>query len=177
MSRIGKKAIHIPAKTTVAVVEDEIVVTGPLGELKRQLHPEVRVVVEGGEVSVAPVSETILSRALWGTFASHVINMIEGVQKPYVKKLIIEGVGYRGAMQGKNLVLNIGFSHPVTMPVPDGLTVTVEKNEIGISGIDIERVGQFASDVRRKKKPEPYKGKGIHYSDEVVRRKQGKKTA
>ena len=177
MSRIGKNPIAIPAKTEVSVKDGTIFVKGPLGELKRDFAKGVKVTVEGKEVKVEKTEDTIFTRALWGTVASHIRNMVAGVNQPFMKKLVVEGVGFKSAVSGKNIVLNIGFSHPVTIEIPAGLTVTAEKNIISVSGIDKEAVGSFAALVRSKKKPEPYKGKGIHYEDEVVKRKEGKKTA
>jgi large subunit ribosomal protein L6 len=175
MSRIGKKPITIPAKTEVTVSEGVVSVKGPLGQLQKDIHPYVTVTVEGDNVVVSPNNETRLARALWGTFASHVQNMVSGVNEAYTKKLILDGVGYRMAVSGNTLTLNVGFSHQVDMTVPEGVTAAVEKNELTISGIDKDVVGQFAANVRAKKKPEPYKGKGFHYHDEVILRKQGKK--
>ena len=177
MSRIGKLDIQIPDKTTVAIENGMINVKGPLGELSKPTHEAVTIEVKDGQVNVNPANETGLSKALWGTYASHVQNMIAGVNTPYEKRLQIEGVGYRAAMQGKDLVLNVGFSHQVIMPVPEGLEVAVEKNIITVKGINKETVGQFAANVRAKKKPEPYKGKGIRYEGEYIIRKQGKKAA
>ncbi len=177
MSRIGKQQIEIPEKTEVLVSEGNITVKGPLGELSRDLRPEVVVKVENGLVTVNPVDESVFARSLWGTYASHILNMISGVNKPFEKKLIVEGVGFKSDVKGKDLVMSLGFSHDVVVPISEDLTVTAEKNIITVSGIDKESVGSFTADVRAKKKPEPYKGKGIRYEDEVVRRKQGKKTA
>lgn len=175
MSRIGKQIIAVPEKTEVAVVDGLVTVKGPLGELNLAYRPVVEVKVEDGNVTVIPKNEQLETRALWGTYASRINSMVEGVNKAYEKKLLVEGVGYKAEMKGDTLVLNVGFSHSVEMPVPAGLTCTVEKNAITISGIDKETVGQFAAEIRAKKKPEPYKGKGIRYADEVVRRKEGKK--
>lgn len=177
MSRLGKRAIAIPEKTTVAVEGGFVKVAGPKGELAKELHKEVRVQVTDEGVDVKPANDTPLARALWGTYASHIVNMITGVNEEFKRALILEGVGYRVAVDGGTLVLNVGYSHPVRMPIPEGLTVTVEKNNIAISGINKELVGQFAANVRSKKKPEPYKGKGLRYSDEIIRRKQGKKAS
>jgi len=177
MSRIGKLPIKIPAGTDVSIASNEIIVKGKGGTLKRSLHSAVSVKVENGEVLVAPAGGTRLARALWGTYAAHVRNMLAGVNTPFVKKLQIEGIGYRAELSGKQLKFALGFSHPVLVPVPEGLTVAVEKNIISISGADIERVGGFAAAIRAMKKPEPYKGKGIRYEGEVVRQKQGKKAA
>jgi len=177
MSRTGKKPITIPTGTTVTITDGTLTVKGKNGELSRQLRPIVSISVEGNEVHVKPVAKTRLAQALWGTYASHVNNMIKGVNEQFKKELVLEGVGYKVALAGTTLTLNVGFSHPVAMEVPKGITVAVEKNLITITGADKEAVGQFAANVRAVKKPEPYKGKGIRYSDEVVRRKQGKKAA
>ena len=177
MSRVGKKEIIIPEKTEVSVADGKITVKGPLGELSRATHKQVTVTVADGKVDVKPADESNFAYALWGTYASHVMNMINGVNTHYEKKLEIEGVGYRAAVQGNELVLNVGFSHQVKMPIPQGLEVTVEKNLITVKGIDKEVVGQFSANVRATKKPEPYKGKGIHYVGEYIIRKQGKKAA
>lgn len=177
MSRIGKRPIEIPAKTEVAISGNVLTVKGPLGELSRTVRNDViDFKIENNEVVLTPKNEELETKALWGTFGSHIKNMIAGVNQEYVTKLIIEGVGYKAEMQGTTLVMNLGFSHQVKLDVPAGLTVKVEKGEVTISGIDKEAVGQFAAVVRSKKKPEPYKGKGIRYSDEVIRRKEGKKS-
>lgn len=177
MSRIGKRAITIPAGTEVSVAASEITVKGKGGTLKRPLHPMVKVTVVGNEVSVAPNGSSRLARALWGTYAAHVRNMISGVNTPFVKKLDIQGIGYKGELQGKNIKFALGFSHPVIVAIPEGITATIEKNIITISGADKDVVGQFSASVRALKKPEPYKGKGIRYEGEVIRMKQGKKAA
>lgn len=177
MSRIGKKEIKVPAGTEVSVAGGEIMVKGKGGTLKKPLHPAIGIKVEGGQVKVEPLNNSRLASALWGTYASHVSNMIAGVNTPFVKRLSVEGIGYRAELSGKSLKLSIGFSHPVVVEVPSDLAVTVEKNIINISGADKEVVGQFAAMVRAKKKPEPYKGKGIRYEGEVVRQKAGKKVA
>jgi large subunit ribosomal protein L6 len=152
-------------------------VKGPKGDLEKPLHDAVEVVVEESEVVVNPVAQTKLSRALWGTYASHVANMIQGVTEGFTKKLIIEGVGYRAETSGNKLVMQLGYSHPIEMEIPQDLDVSVEKNTITVSGIDKETVGQFAANIRSKRQPEPYKGKGVRYEDEIVRRKEGKKSA
>ena len=177
MSRIGKQPITLPAGTEVAITDGVISVKGKGGELRKKLHNEVSIVVDGDSVVVTPQNESRAAQALWGTFSSHVQNMIAGVNTPFEKKLMVEGVGFKVDLNGSKLVLNVGFSHPVEIEVPEDLDVTVEKNEITIKGINKESVGQFAADVRATKKPEPYKGKGIRYSDEVVRRKEGKRAA
>ena len=175
MSRIGKQPITIPDKTEVSISDGILSVKGPLGELTRKVRNDVKIEVVGQEVVVTLVKKTRLARALWGTYASHVSNMVRGVNELFEKKLIIEGVGYRVELSGNDLTLNMGYSHPVKMTVPEGLEVQALKNTINIKGSDKEVVGQFAAEVRAVRKPEPYKGKGIRYHDEVVRRKQGKK--
>jgi len=176
MSRIGKTPIAIPAGTEVSVSNGIVAVKGKGGELKKHIHEAITVSVQDGQVVVSPVNDSRLATALWGTFASHIRNMVSGVNKPFVKKLVVEGVGYKVDVSGGKMVLNVGFSHPVHIPIPEGITATAEKNEITISGVDKEAVGQFAAQVRAKKKPEPYKGKGIRYDSEHVRRKQGKRS-
>ena len=175
MSRLAKRPISIPQKTEVSVSGSTVTVKGPLGTLSKELHPYVAVEVKDGEVLVSAKNDSRLSRALPGTFASHIMNMIDGVNKAYTKKLILDGIGYRMAVTGQNLTLNVGFSHPVVMAIPAGVTATVEKSELTLSSIDKEVLGQFAANVRATKKPEPYKGKGFHYDNEVILRKQGKK--
>lgn len=177
MSRIGKKTLILPAKTELKVTDGLISVKGPLGELSRTLHPMIEVKVEGSEVNVTPKKETLETRALWGTFASHISNMIAGVNTPFEKKLILEGIGFKSEVKGDKIVFALGFSHPVEVSIPAGLKVTAEKNTISVSGSDKEMVGSFAANLRALKKPEPYKGKGMRYATEVIRRKQGKKTA
>lgn len=177
MSRIGKQIIEIPAGTTLSVLGNDYTVKGPKGELTRTFRDEVVVTIDGNNVTFAPKDmRDNLAKALWGTYASHLQNMIQGVNTPYEKKLILEGVGYRVELQGKQLKFALGFSHDVFVEVPDSLQVVVEKNNITITGIDKEEIGRFASNIRALKKPEPYKGKGIRYAGEVVRRKQGKKS-
>lgn len=177
MSRIGKQIIAIPEKTTVSVQSGVVTIKGPLGELSKALRPTVVLTVTDKEISLTPADSSKETNSLWGTYASHLDNMIQGVNKTFEKKLVVEGIGYKVQVAGKTLELIVGFSHPVTMEVPEGLTVSVEKNVISVAGSNKELVGQFASDVRAVKKPEPYKGKGIRYENEIVRRKQGKKTA
>ena len=177
MSRIGKKEITIPSGTEVLVAGNEITIKGKVGTLTKILHPAIVIAVEGGNVKVNPANSSRLAQALWGTYAAHVRNMIQGVNQPFEKKLQVEGVGFRAEISGKTLKLNIGFSHPVVVNVPEGLTVSIDKNIISVSGPNKEQVGEFSATVRAMKKPEPYKGKGIRYEGEVVRQKQGKKVA
>jgi large subunit ribosomal protein L6 len=177
MSRLGKQHLVIPTNTTVSVVGDKVTVKGPLGELVRVFRPEVSIMVEGDHVKFEPTNNSKFAKSLWGTVASHVGNMIDGVNKPFVKELLVEGVGFKSEVSGNELVMSLGFSHQVRLPIPSTLKVTAEKNVITISGNNIEDVGQFAAFVRKHKKPEPYKGKGIRYRNEVIRRKEGKKSA
>lgn len=177
MSRLAKKPIPIPASTEVSISDGEVIVKGKGGTLRRSLHRAVSVSISGQEVTVAPSKDSRLARALWGTYAAHIRNMIAGVNQAFEKKLIVEGIGFRAEVLGKDLKLMVGYSHPVLVSIPDGLNVTADKGVIAISGADKEAVGQFTASVRAIKKPEPYKGKGIRYEDEVVRRKQGKKAA
>ncbi len=177
MSRIAKLPIKIPAGTEVTVASGELTVKGKGGTLKRAMHPAVAIDIANGEASVSPAQQTRLARALWGTYAAHLRNMINGVNTPFQKRLDVQGIGYRAELSGKQIKLSVGFSHPVLVPVPEGITATVEKNIISISGASKDQVGQFAATVRAIKKPEPYKGKGIRYEGEVVRQKQGKKAA
>lgn len=183
MSRIGKKIIILPVNTEVKVFDGNVLVKGPLGELSRVLHQDLEVKIDGTEVSVYPRKTTLESRALWGTYASHITNMVSGVNKLFEKKLILEGIGFKSEVVGNpaktgtsKINLALGFSHPVVVEIPESLKVVAEKNVITISGSDKEAVGQFASKLRSLKKPEPYKGKGMRYSDEIIRRKQGKKS-
>lgn len=175
MSRIGRQPIAIPSGTEVSVSGTIVSVKGPKGELKREVHPVISVNISDNEVLVTPSKDTKDSQALWGTFASHISNMVAGVNIPFEKKLIIEGVGFKSEVKENDLIMQLGFSHPVEVAIPEGLSVTAEKNVITVSGIDKELVGGFASRVRLKKKTEPYKGKGIRYEGEIVRRKQGKR--
>jgi len=177
MSRIGKQQLVIPANTEVSYSNEVLKVKGPLGTIEKALKDFVTITIAPPLVTFAQKGDDPFSKAIWGTYASHVKNMIAGVNTPYVKKLILEGVGFKSEVKGKDLHLALGFSHPVVVPIPEGLTVTAEKNNVTITGINKEIVGQFSSYVRAMKKPEPYKGKGFRYFDEVIRRKAGKKTA
>lgn len=175
MSRIAKKPIEIPAKTTVAVADGVVTVTGPLGTLSRTLvSDDVMIVVDGNVVNVTQ-KDPAISNPLLGTAASHIKNMIAGVNKPFEEKLVIEGIGYKAEVKGTEVVLSLGFSHLVHMPIPEGVKVVIDKTGIAISGINKEVVTSFAARIRALKKPEPYKGKGIMYAGEKIRRKQGKK--
>ncbi len=177
MSRIGKKGITIPDKTEVTVLNGLVNVTGPKGNLQRLFGPSIEIKIEGKEISFEPKKTGKQTMALWGTVASHIKNMIKGVNEGFERRLLLEGVGYKSEVKGNKLVLALGFSHPVEVEIPAGLTVEAVKNNISIKGMDKELVGQFSASVRALKKPEPYKGKGFRYEGEVIRRKQGKKTA
>lgn len=177
MSRIGKQIIDIPGGVTVRQEADRLTVEGPKGQLNREFLPLVEFTIGQQEATCRIKADTARHRALWGTYASHLKNMITGVTEGYSKKLIIEGIGYKASLKDDQLILDLGFSHPVTVEIPRDLTVTVEKNQITVTGIDKEKVGQLAARIRSHKKTEPYKGKGIRYDNEVVLRKQGKKTA
>lgn len=175
MSRIAKQPIEIPAKTEVNVSGGKVSVKGPGGELSRTFRSDISVLVEGTQVILTP-KEGMENTALWGTYAAHLRNMIEGVNKPFSKELVLEGVGFKSEVAGDSLNLALGFSHPVKIKIPKSLKVTAEKNVVTISGPDVEEVGRFAAYVRDQKKPEPYKGKGFRYRGEILRRKEGKKT-
>ena len=175
MSRIGRMPIAIPAGVTVDIAENNhVTVTGPKGTLERTLPSEMDIKLEGSEVIVTRPSDLKKMKSLHGLTRSLIANMITGVSEGYEKKLEINGVGYRAQKQGKKLILSLGYSHPVEMEDPEGLESTVDGNKIIIKGIDKEKVGQYAAEIREKRKPEPYKGKGIKYADEVIRRKVGK---
>lgn len=175
MSRVGKKPLALPDKVDVKVDGSTVAVKGPKGQLAITLDPRVKVAVEGKELNVSVADpENVKQRALWGLSRRLIENMTVGVTKGYEKKLEINGVGFKAAVSGKTLKLDVGFSHEVDFPIPEGLSVTVEKNLITVSGIDKQFVGEIAAQIRRVKKPEPYKGKGIKYVDEQIHRKAGK---
>jgi large subunit ribosomal protein L6 len=175
MSRIGKRPIPIPAKVTVVLDGSKVTVTGPKGTLNRVLPEKVKIAQENDIVQVSPVDESRAARQRHGLSRTLVANMVEGVSKGFEKRLEIQGVGYRAQAQGSKLTLNVGYSKPVEMTMPQGIQVAVEKNlELIVSGIDKELVGNIAATIRAVRPPEPYKGKGIRYSGEVVRRKAGK---
>jgi large subunit ribosomal protein L6 len=175
MSRIGKRPIPVPAKVTVVLDGSKVTVTGPKGTLNRVLPEKVKIEQENDIVQVYPVDESRAARQRHGLSRTLVANMVEGVSKGFEKRLEIQGVGYRAQAQGSKLTLNVGYSKPVEMTMPQGIQVAVEKNlELIVSGIDKELVGNTAATIRAVRPPEPYKGKGIRYSGEVVRRKAGK---
>jgi large subunit ribosomal protein L6 len=176
MSRIGKKAVSVPAGVTVNVSGSTVSVKGPKGELKEVLNDQVTVKMEQGEVKVDPINQTKLARSSWGMSRTLVRNMMLGVTQGYSKSLEINGVGYRAAVQGKVLQLNLGYSHDVNYPIPAGIEIKTPKpTEIMISGINKQQVGQVAAEIRDWRGPEPYKGKGIKYAGETIFRKEGKK--
>lgn len=176
MSRLAKKPIVIPEKTEVKISGSLVTVKGPLGEISKTFRPLIEMTLDGKTISMKPKVSNNETKAMLGTYVAHVKNMLSGVNTPFERKLIIEGIGYKADAKGDEVVMALGFSHPVKIKIPKGLKVLTEKGLITISGSDKELVGQFAAMVRAQKKPEPYKGKGIRYSDEVIRRKQGKKT-
>jgi large subunit ribosomal protein L6 len=176
MSRVGKYPVTVPSGVTVEIAHRILKAKGKLGELSLRLSDEVDAKLEGGKVVVTPRSETKRARTLWGTTRAHVNNMVGGVSKGFSKTLEINGVGYRAQVQGKNLQLQLGFSHDVIYPIPAGVTIKCERpTQIIISGADRQRVGQVAAEIRAFRKPEPYKGKGIKYDNERILRKEGKK--
>jgi large subunit ribosomal protein L6 len=175
MSRIGKKPIKIPAEIDVKVEGDLVTIKGPKGELAQKIRPEIKVEVKEGKILVSPNTETKNTKAFWGLTRSLLANNIKGVIKGYEKKLVIEGLGYKAEMEGDTLVLRVGFTHPVKIESPSGIQLGVDKNIITVSGINKGQVGQTAAKIRKVRPPEPYKGKGIKYLGEVVKRKAGKK--
>lgn len=177
MSRVGKQIIEIPAKTEAKLADGVFNVKGPKGELTRTFKTVIAIKIDGNQITLEPQKKDISTNALWGTYASHIINMIKGVNEGYTAKLILEGIGYKADVVGNSLNMALGFSHPVKVEIPAGITVASEKGVVTISGIDKEAVNQFASQIRALKKPEPYKGKGFRYDGEVIKRKQGKKAA
>ena len=175
MSRIGRMPIAIPAGVTVTIAENNLVtVKGPKGTLERVLPAEMEITVEGAEVIVKRPNDLKKMKSLHGLTRTLIHNMVVGVSEGYQKTLEVNGVGYKAAKQGKKLTLSLGYSHPVEMEDPDGIETKVDGNKIIVSGISKEKVGQFAAEIRDKRRPEPYKGKGIKYVDEVIRRKVGK---
>ena len=183
MSRIGKQEIFIPEGVKVSQNGAILSVVGPKGTLTKNFRDDITITIKDKVINLNVKRNDKFSKSLWGTYASHIKNMIKGVETPYQKKLILEGIGFKSEVKparaggGKELNFALGFSHPVVIPIPEGITVTAEKNNITITGIDKELVGSFTANLRALKKPEPYKGKGMRYVDEVIRRKQGKKTA
>lgn len=179
MSRLAKQPIAIPSGVEATVASDgNIVIKGKKGELSRVFKIDViSIKIENNALVLGLAEESVFSKALIGTYASHLKNMIHGVTEGFEKKLIVEGVGFRSEVKGNEIHMSLGFSHPVVMEIPSGISATAEKNVITLTGIDKECTNQFAAQIRAKKKPEPYKGKGIRYEGEIIRRKQGKRSA
>jgi len=176
MSRIGKQEIQIPQGVKISQNGAVFTVVGPKGTLTKNFKDDVVITITDKVVNLTIKRNDKFSKSLWGTYASHIKNMITGVQTPYQKKLILEGVGFKSEVKGKDFNFALGFSHPVIVKIPEGITATADKNNITITGIDKELVGSFTAAIRALKKPEPYKGKGMRYEGEIIRRKQGKKT-
>ena len=175
MSRIGKKPIAIPAGVDVKIEGNLVTVKGPKGELSRNIHPNITVEKDGDNIVVSRPNDDKMNRSLHGLSRTLIANMVTGVNETFKKELEINGIGYRAELKGKDLLLKVGYSHDVIMAAPEGITIEVPNpNKIVISGADKQKVGQFASNVREKRPPEPYKGKGIKYADEYIRRKEGK---
>ena len=176
MSRVGRKPVSIPSGVTANVEGQTVKVKGPKGALQVVLHNDVSAKIESGSVHVDPRNDTDRARAMWGTYRALVAKVIQGVTKGYERKLEITGVGYRAALQGKTLQLQLGYAHDIAYPIPEGITIAVAKpTEILVSGIDAQKVGQVAAEIRAFRRPEPYKGKGVKYSGEYIFRKEGKK--
>jgi len=175
MSRIGKKPILIPEGVEVRIEGQKVVIKGPKGEILREIRPEIRIEVNENKIFLSPQIETKKTKAFWGLTRALIFNMTEGVTEGYEKKLEIEGLGFRAVLEGENLQLYVGFTHPIKIEAPQGIKFSIEKNIITVSGADIEKVSQIAAKIRKVKPPEPYKGKGIKYLGEVIRRKVGKK--
>ena len=176
MSRVGKYPIEIPAGVTVAIAEGVLTVKGKLGEQKLTLTEYVDTSVEGNKVTVAPKTKEANARMMWGTTRSLVASMVRGVSVGYAKSMEITGTGYRAAVQGPNLVMNLGYSHDEVYPIPAGIKISCEKpTSVKVEGIDKRQVGQVAAEIRGFRGPEPYKGKGVRYDNEIIRRKEGKK--
>jgi len=178
MSRVGKKPIIIPEGVEIKIDGQKVTVKGPKGEISREFRPEIKIEMKDDEILVSPQREREKLkeiRALWGLTRMLIFNMVEGVTSGFEKKLEIEGIGFKAETSGEEFVLYVGFSHPVKLKIPEGIKISVEKNVIVVSGIDKELVGQFSAIIRKTKPVEPYKGKGIKYAGEIVRRKVGKK--
>lgn len=177
MSRIGKKPITIPQGVTTEISSRVLKVSGPKGKLEMPIHLEVELKISSNEITVEKTGKSKKAPAIWGTTARLVQNMLEGALNGFRKKLELNGVGYRMSLAGKKIKLALGFSHPVEVSIPEGLEVKIEENTMTVSGIDKQKVGQFAADIKKLRPVEPYKGKGFRYSGEMVRKKEGKKAA
>jgi large subunit ribosomal protein L6 len=176
MSRVGKYPVDIPPGVQVVIAGQQLTAKGRLGELKLELTEHIEAAVEGNRVTVKPRGSERQARMMWGTTRALVANLVRGVSAGYERSMEITGTGYRAAVQGKNLELSLGYSHPVVYPIPDGIRITCERpTAIKVEGVDKRLVGQVAAEIRAFRKPEPYKGKGVRYTDEQIRRKEGKK--
>ncbi|WP_282606939.1 50S ribosomal protein L6 [Pelagibius sp. Alg239-R121] len=176
MSRVGKNPVEVPSGVEIAVKGRLVSAKGKLGQLEFEATDDVAIEVKDGQVTVTPVNQSKQARAMWGTARSRVQNMVTGVSDGFTRNLEINGVGYRAAVQGKSLNLQLGYSHDINFPIPEGISITCSKpTAIAISGADKQKVGQVASEIRSFRPPEPYKGKGVKYEDEVILRKEGKK--
>ena len=176
MSRVGKYPVEIPQGVQVALSGDLLTVKGKLGEMQLPLTDQVETKVDGNKVIVAPRGNARQARMMWGTTRANIANMVRGVSAGYARSMEITGTGYRAAVQGKNLVMNLGYSHDVIFPIPDGIKITCERpTAVKVEGTDKRLVGQVAAEIRGFRPPEPYKGKGVRYTDETIRRKEGKK--
>lgn len=174
MSRLGKRPIPIPKDVEVKLDGDFLIVKGPKGELKRRVHPKVQVDIDGGRISVSVAEKSRETRSLHGLFAVLINNMVTGVTDGFERVLEIAGVGYRAEVKGRSAVLNLGYSHPTTFELPEGVDANIEKSKIILRGVDKELLGMTAAKIRALRRPEPYKGKGIKYAEEMIRRKAGK---
>ncbi len=177
MSRIGKQSIQIPDGVEIKINNNLILAKGPKGELSRELHPDINAEIKDKEILVTLKEDKKDNNVIWGTYRALISNMVTGVNKGFEKRLLFEGIGFKAAVNGNKLVLSLGFSHPIEIDAPKDVTFKVEKNTINISGPNKDLVGQVTADIRALKKPEPYKGKGIRYEKEVIKRKAGKKAA
>ncbi|HVE22594.1 MAG TPA: 50S ribosomal protein L6 [Acidocella sp.] len=176
MSRVGKYPVEVPAGVTLALAGDVLTAKGKLGELTLKLTDKVETKIEGNKVMVTPISQEAAARMMWGTTRANIANMVKGVSVGYSKTLEITGTGYRAAVQGKNLVVNLGFSHDIVYEIPTGIKITCERpTAIKVEGVDKSRVGQVCAELRGYRPPEPYKGKGVKFEGEAIRRKEGKK--
>jgi large subunit ribosomal protein L6 len=176
MSRVGKYPVEIPAGVQVAIANGTLTAKGKLGELKLALTDNIEAKVEGNKVAIAPRGNSTPARMMWGTTRANIANMVKGVSVGYSKSMEITGTGFRAAVTGKNLVLNLGYSHDVVYPIPDGIKISCEKpTSVKVEGVDKRQVGQVAAEIRGWRAPEPYKGKGVRYTTETIRRKEGKK--
>jgi len=175
MSRIGKKPILIPEGVEVKIDDRIVIIKGPKGEIQKEFRPEIKIEIKEGKIFVIPHKETKKTNAFWGLSRAYIANMIKGVTEGYEKKLEIEGIGFKAEASQNNLLLSVGFTHPVKIQALEQIKLLVEKNVITVSGVDKELVGQIAAKIRKAKPPEPYKGKGIKYLGEQIRRKEGKK--